>query len=133
MQSQSINQEKPALFKQDLLVSNPVISLFQHLSESDLDGDFRELVTENGAKTGFLFLFEIPGSLFDKADFRAAALISTDNNNSERVLFVLCNQDDQVIEVYDEVEVPQNISDFVGSYANVLACLQSLESCGKLH
>ncbi len=133
MQSQSINPEKPALFNSATANKNPIVALFSQVENSDLERDFLEMVTHTAERAGCLFLFEIPGSLFEKPDFRAAAIVHAFDELEAHVVFILCNQETGTVEIYDEAEVSEQVTEFVGSYANVLTCLQGLETCRQVH
>jgi len=133
MQTQSINPEKPGMLNSISMTPNPILALFQEVEKSDLERDFLEIVTSTAETAGCLFLFEVPGSLFGKPDYRAAAVVHAYDELHDHIVFILCNQADGTLEIYDEAEVPEYVTDFVGSYANVLIYLQELESRNQLH
>ncbi|MDJ0614690.1 MAG: hypothetical protein QNJ29_13570 [Rhizobiaceae bacterium] len=133
MQSQSISTDKPALLNPASKSENPIVSLFQEVERSDLERDFLELVSETANTAGCQFLFEIPGTLFEKPEYRAAAVVHEYDDLQDHVVFILCNQESGSVEIYDECEVSEQVTKFVGSYANVLTCLQRLETRKQLH
>lgn len=133
MQSFPARPDKPALLNPNSSLQNPIVTLFEHVEQADRESNFLEMVAETAKSAGCLFLFEIPGSLFDKPNFRAAAVVHEFDEMEEHVVFILCHQERGSVEIYDETEVPDHVMGFVSSYANVLSCLQGLESCNRLN
>ena len=133
MQSVPARPDKPALLNPNSSVQNPIVALFQQVEQADLESDFLEMVANTAKSAGCMFLFEIPGSLFDKPEFRAAAVVHEFDELDEHVVFILCHQERGSFEIYDEAEVPDHVMGFISSYAKVLTCLQELESCNQLH
>jgi len=133
MQSEPERMDSPVLLNPGVSSRNQIVAFFQQVDRTDFKQDFLEFVSKTAKSAGCYFLFEIPGSLFEKPEYRAAAVVQEFDELGEHLVFILCNQEKGTVEIYDEVEVPDHIMKFVSSYANVLTCLQQLESCNQLH
>lgn len=125
--------KNPALISDEVVSNSLLVNLHQFLDDVPEDGDFLEHVIEVAKDAGCQFLFEVPGSLFEEPDYRAAAVIQDLDDEETQTIFILCSQEAGTIQLLHEVEVEPEVLGFVESYANVLLSLNKLETCHQLH
>ena len=105
----------PSAFEQALL----------QIGESD---GFSDVVIYAAEQSGCEFLFEVPGSLFNREDGRAAVIRScpTGSEGENCILYIIFDGDDGVIRILEEFEVPNSIQAMTHSYSKVLEYLSDL-------
>ena len=112
--------------------SNPLVPLYQEM-DNVYDGiEFLDAVNDAAETAGCRFLFEIPGTLFDQPDYRAAAVLYDRGDETGEKVFILYNKEFGTIQILSEAEVDGQALRFVDSYANVLCCLNQLDSTMQL-
>jgi hypothetical protein len=124
---------KPAMLLSEGHTSSPVPMLYSSIENSDAGNEFLSTVIDAAQNAGCIFLFEIPASLFDNTDSRAAAVMYNGDGEKGERIFIVCNSSHDIIQVLSETEVAKSVLNFVDSYANVLLSLNSLETCQHLH
>ena len=125
--------KNPALLSDDVLSNSLLVNLQNSLDNIPEDGDFLEHIIKIARDEGCQFLFEVPGSLFEEPDHRAAAVFQELDDEATRTIFILCSQKLGTIQLLNEVEVETEVLGFVESYANVLLSLNQLETRKQLH
>ncbi len=99
------------------------------LSVGERDG-FAQAVTIAANEAGCEFLFEVPSALFGENSGRAAVIRSCQNfksNNGRETcnLYIIFDDDDGIIRILEEYEVPNSVQAMTNSYSTVLEIIAS--------
>lgn len=108
-------------------------ALFEALEQQDKQPtDFTASLKDCAQQAGMEFLFEMPGSLFDKTDIRAFAL-RQGRPNSALYGFLFYEIETKTIAIMQYSEIGFQAQAFFSSYSSVLACLKDLKPISHIH
>ncbi len=136
MQIQSSNkfgETPPTLLERPAEAENPIVPLFEAVRHMDRSMDVLLILQKAADRAGFVFLFEVPASLFGDCGGRAAVIECPNANDDSDFYFVISDQDHSNVSVLDIDEIPELARNFFASYVSVLASLRDMPAVKNLH
>jgi len=136
MHTQSVDTVKhnpPTLFGSASQVAGFILSAVEAERSARQSQDILEVLQKAADQTGFSYLFEVPGCLFDKIDLRVAAIRSGHGKNDADYFFILCDEVNGINAVLEFDDAPLVARDFFHSYTWVLSSLKDLNVVKNLH
>lgn len=103
----------------------------EHSTTQEKTNRLLETFKMQGKTNGWIFLLEIPGSLFQRSDLRAAAFCRLDN--PDLLMFLLFDQKGQEIVIFSDEEAPQQANRLAYSFGQIVRQLDRLGSPESLN
>ena len=136
MQTQSVETGRlnsPTLFGRNGHNANPIIPAFDTVREKDETRDILEILQTAANQSEFAYLFEIPGTLFGRADLRVVAIRTSGQEPEQQYFFILCSEQDGIVSIVAFDDAPGTAQEFFHSYTWVLSSLSELKVIKNLH
>ena len=109
------------------------LPLLEALSEIDPEeADITRTLVEATEDTGFEFLFEIPGALFEHDDMNAFVM-RYGNEDQYFHRFVVYDQNERKVAIMTYDEITPRARKFFTSYYGVLSCLSKISAVKQLN
>ena len=129
----TVKQNPPTLFGSANQVAGYIFSAVEAERSARQSQDMMEVLQKAADQTGFSYLFEVPGCLFDRIDLRVAAIRSGPGKNNADYFFILCDEANGIDAVLEFDNAPLVAQDFFHSYTWVLSSLKELHVIKNLH